>query len=340
MKEILKKITHRKELWAVIGLLLVLLFNLIFSPGFFKLAINDGHLYGSIIDVLSRGASLVIVSIGMCLVIASRGIDISVGSVNALGAMVAVYLLGGEGIPIVVAVLAGLVTGLLCGLWNGFLVAKLNIQPMIATLILMTVGRGIAQIISNGEILTISNKSYAFLGRGYLFGLPFPAILMILVVIGIYFLTRKTSLGLQIESVGINEESARYAGLNTRQILWICYIICGLLAALSGMMESANVSSADGNNNGLMLELDAILAVVLGGTSMDGGKFYLGGTVVGGLFIQTLTTTIYTFGIPAETIMVVKAIVVIFVVLLSTNRVKTWAGKLKSEKKAVSSVEG
>lgn len=335
-----KSFVQRKEVWAVVGLLLVLLFNLIFSPSFFKISINDGHLYGSMIDVVNRGASLVIVSIGMCLVIATRGIDISVGSVNALGAMVAVYLLGTAQLPVPVAIFVGLLAGMLCGIWNGFLIAKLNIQPMIATLILMTVGRGIAQIISGGEILTISSKSYSFLGRGYLFGLPFSAILMIIVVLLVYLLTRKTSLGLGIESVGINEESARYAGFNTRQILWICYIICGVLAALSGMMESANVSSADGNNNGLMLELDAILAVVLGGTSMNGGKFYLGGTVIGALFIQTLTTTIYTFGVPAETIMIVKAVVVIFVVLLSTDRVKSWGSKLHTRKKEVSSVEG
>lgn len=336
--EKLKGLLKRKELWAVVGLLLILLFNLIFSPNFFKLSINNGHLYGSMIDVLNRGASLVIVSIGMCLVIATRGIDISVGSVNALGAMVAAYLLT-IGTPVVVAIAAGLLVGCLCGVWNGFLVAKLNIQPMIATLILMTVGRGFAQIISGGEILTLGKTSYSFIGRGYFLGLPFPAILMGLIVAAVYLLTRKTSLGLSIESVGINEQSARYAGINTRQVLWICYIICGVLAALSGMMDSANVSSADGNNNGLMLELDAILAVVLGGTSMDGGKFYLGGTVVGALFIQTLSTTIFTFGIPSETIMVVKAIVVIFVVLLSSERMKEWSAAIKQKRKAGVSVE-
>ncbi|MDU5333649.1 ABC transporter permease [Enterococcus sp.] len=336
--EKLKPLLKRKELWAVVGLLLILLFNLFFSPNFFKLSINDGHLYGSMIDVLNRGASLVIVSTGVCLVIATRGIDISVGSVNALGAMIAAYLLT-IGMPVGAAIITGLIAGCLCGLWNGFLVARLNIQPMIATLILMTVGRGLAQIISGGEILTLGKTSYSFIGRGYLFGLPFPAILMGLVVLGVYLLTRKTSLGLSIESVGINEQSARYAGINTRQVLWICYIICGVLAALSGMMDSANVSSADGNNNGLALELDAILAVVLGGTSMDGGKFYIGGTVIGALFIQTLSTTIFTFGIPSETIMVVKAIVVIFVVLLSSERMKEWSAAMKQKRKEGASVE-
>ncbi|EOH97691.1 ABC transporter permease [Enterococcus pallens] len=332
----MKKLLTMKELWAVIGLGLILLFNLIFSPSFFKIAITDGHLYGSMIDVLNRGASLVIVSLGMTLVIATRGIDISVGSVSALGAMTAVYLLGVSGAAVPVAILAGLLAGMLCGIWNGLLVARLNIQPMIATLILMTVGRGLAQIISNGEILTITSPAYSFLGRGYVFGIPFATILMVAVTLLIYFVTRKTSLGLGIEAVGINEESARYSGIDTQKILWFCYIVCGMLAALSGMMESANVSSADGNNNGLNLELDAILAVVLGGTSMDGGKFHLGGTVVGALFIQTLTTTIFTFGVPAETIMVVKAIVVIFVVLLSSERTKEWTQHLPFKKAGVS----
>lgn len=334
MMEKAKLLSAKKEMWAVIGLALILLFNLIFSPNFFKIAITDGHLYGSIIDVLNRGASLVIVSLGMTLVIATRGIDISVGSISALGAMTAVFLLK-SGYAVPVAIFAGLVAGLLCGVWNGLLVARLNIQPMIATLILMTVGRGLAQIISNGEILTISSTSYSFLGRGYAFGVPFATVLMILVTLLIYIITRKTSLGLGIEAVGINEESARYSGIDTRKILWFCYIVCGILAALSGMVESANVSSADGNNNGLNLELDAILAVVLGGTSMDGGKFHLGGTVIGALFIQTLTTTIFTFGVPAETIMVVKAIVVIFVVLLSSDRVKEWSEHLPFKKAGV-----
>ena len=336
MKDKFKEFLKMKELWAIVGLGMILLFNLIFSPGFFKIAVTDGHLYGSVTDVLNRGASLVIVSLGMTLVIATRGIDISVGSISALGAMVAVYLLGTANVSVPVAIVAGLCAGFLCGVWNGFLVSKLNIQPMIATLILMTVGRGLAQIISNGEILTISNPMYAFLGRGYVLGIPFASVLMIVVTLLIYLITRKTSLGLGIESVGINEESARYAGINTQKILWFCYIACGLLAALSGMMESANVSSADGNNNGLNLELDAILAVVLGGTSMDGGKFHLGGTVIGALFIQTLTTTIFTFGVPAETIMVVKAIVVIFVVLLSSDRVKEWTKQLPIKKAGVS----
>lgn len=335
MKEKFKAFLQMKELWAIIGLAFILLFNLVFNPGFFNLGIRDGHLFGSMIDVLNRGASLVIVSLGMTLVIATKGIDISVGSISALGAMTAVYLLGTASMPVPVAILAGLLAGLLCGIWNGLLVAKLNLQPMIATLILMTVGRGLAQIISNGEILTISNNTYAYLGRGYFLGLPFPTILMVIITLIIWGITRKTSIGLSIESVGINEESARYAGINTQQILWLCYIICGVLAALSGMMESANVSSADGNNNGLNLELDAILAVVLGGTSMDGGKFHLGGTVVGALFIQTLTTTIFTFGVPAETIMVVKAVVVIFVVLMSSERVKEWTSKLRMKKVGV-----
>lgn len=339
MQKKIKKIFQMKEIWAVVGLVMILLFNLIFVPSFFNISIMDGHLYGSIIDVLNRGASLVIVSIGMTLVIATRGIDISVGSVSALGAMTAVYLISDDTTPVPVAILVGLLVGILCGVWNGFLVSKLNIQPMIGTLILMTIGRGLAQIISNGQILTISNDTYSFLGRGYVFGVPFSTVLMLLVVVLTYLVTRKTSLGLSIESVGINEESARYAGINTRQILWICYIVCGMLAALSGMMESANVSSADGNNNGLNLELDAILAVVLGGTSMDGGKFYLGGTVVGALFIQTLTTTIFTFGVPAETIMVVKSLVVIFVVLLSSDRVKGLSKKFNLSKKVGGSVE-
>lgn len=332
-----------KQMWSVISLLLLLLFNLIFNSGFFAISINNGRLYGNIIDVLNRGAALVIVAIGMMLVISTAGIDISVGAVSAIGAMSAAFVLknmGDTGMYVFLAILVGLMTGLASGLWNGLLVSRLGIQPMIATLILMTAGRGLAQIISNGEILTISNNSsYSFLGRGTVFGVPFPTILMIAIVLLIYLLTRKTALGMMIESIGVNETSSRYAGVNTTRIKWLCYIICGICAALAGMMNSANVSSADGNNNGLWMELDAILAVVLGGTSMAGGRFSIFGTVIGAIFIQTLTTTIYSFNVPSETILVVKAVVVVIVILLSSekasNLLKKAKSSLKSDKEAV-----
>ncbi|MBJ6362504.1 ABC transporter permease [Paenibacillus sp. MAHUQ-46] len=293
------------------------LFNLIVVPGFFKIEVIDGHLYGSLVDVLNRGTPLIIMAIGMALVIALEGIDISVGSVLAIAGSMAIFML--EGHSLWVAILASLVIGLLCGLWNGMLVSILGIQPMVATLILLTVGRGIAQLITNGQILTTTNKGYEFIGKGYFLGLPFAVYIAAAVFIIIYLLKTKTAFGLFLEATGANRKSSEYAGVKPRAIFMSAYAICGLLAATAGIIYSSNLSSADANNAGLWYELDAILAVVIGGTSMRGGRFYLGGTVIGAIFIQSLTTTIYSLGVPPESILLVKAFVVILVCLIQSD---------------------
>jgi ribose/xylose/arabinose/galactoside ABC-type transport system permease subunit len=300
---------------ALVGILLI---NFFVIDGFFKIEINEGHLYGSLIDILNRGAPLVILGIGMTLVIAKEGIDISVGSVLAISGSLAIYLL--DGLPVWMAIVAALGVGVLCGLWNGVLVSLLGIQPMVATLILMTVGRGIAQLITSGKILTTSNSTYEFIGKGHLLGLPFSVFIAAAVFLIAYTVKKRTSLGLFLEATGANRSASEYAGLQPKRIFLIVYTICGLCAAIGGLIISSNISSADANNAGLWYELDAILAVVIGGTSMRGGRFYLGGTVIGALFIQSLTTTIYAMGIKAETILIVKAIVVIIVCLLQSEQ--------------------
>ncbi|WP_079908834.1 ABC transporter permease [Paenibacillus sp. 32352] len=307
-----------KLLWPSIGIAVILLFNAFFTPGFFHIRIQDGHLFGSLIDILNRGTPILIISLGMTLVIAKEGIDISVGSVLAIAASMAAFLLQKQ-LPFVTALAAGLGIGALCGYWNGLLVAKLKIQPMIATLILLTVGRGIAQLISGGKIITISDPAYRFVGGGYWLGLPFAVILAAFVFIILYFVTRKTAFGLFLEAVGSNRISSEFAGIRSTRIMITVYVICGFCAALAGIIVSSNITGADSNNAGLWFELDAILAVVIGGTSMRGGRFYLGGTVLGALFIQTLTTTIYTLGVPSESVMVVKAFVILFISLIQSE---------------------
>jgi ribose/xylose/arabinose/galactoside ABC-type transport system permease subunit len=312
------KVIHSNLFWPFIGLALIMLFNLFFTPGFFEIHIQNGHLFGSLIDILNRGTPLIIIGLGMTLVIAKEGIDISVGSVLAISASLAAFLMQ-KHFPFVAALSAGLAAGLLCGFWNGFLVAKLKIQPMIATLILLTVGRGIAQLISGGQIITISNKAYRFMGGGYLFGIPFAVILAAIVFIILYVIMRRTALGLFLEAVGSNRVSSEFAGIHSSRIMLSVYVISGFCAALAGIIISSNITGADSNNAGLWIELDAILAVVIGGTSMRGGRFYLGGTVLGALFIQSLSTTIYTLGVAPESVMVVKAIVVIVVSLVQSD---------------------
>jgi galactofuranose transport system permease protein len=314
---LVRKATRHKIVWPLLALVMLYLINLIVVPGFFKVEIIDGHLYGNLVDVLNRGTPLMIMAIGMTLVIATEGIDISVGSVLAIAGSMAIFIL--EGSPLWVAILTALGIGLLCGLWNGMLVSILGIQPMVATLILLTVGRGIAQLITNGQILTTTNDRYEYIGKGYLLGIPFAVYIAAAVFILVYLLKTKTAFGLFLESTGANRRSSEFAGVKPRVIFMTAYAICGLLAAAAGIIYSSNLSSADANNAGLWYELDAILAVVIGGTSMRGGRFFLGGTVVGAIFIQSLTTTIYSLGVPPESILLVKAIVVILVCLIQSD---------------------
>ncbi len=317
-------------LWPAITLLLLLAVNGTFNAGFWQLQWRDGHLYGSVIDILNRAAPLVLVALGMTLVIATRGIDISVGAVVAIAAATAALMIGGELVvkdgaqahgsrfPLPVAIVAALVVAALCGLWNGLLVAKVGMQPIIATLILMVAGRGIAQLLTGGQIITVYYEPYFFLGNGFLFGLPFAVFIAAAVWGALHLLMTHTALGLFIQAIGINPAAARVAGLQERVITVSVYVFCGLAAGAAGLVISSNVKSADGNNAGMLMELDAILAVTLGGTALTGGRFSLAGSVLGALIIQTLTSTIYSIGVAPEINMVVKAGVVFVVMLLQS----------------------
>ncbi|MDQ1815870.1 ABC transporter permease [Massilia sp. CCM 9210] len=303
------------------ALAVLLLIDLITIPGFFHLSIKDGHLYGSLVDIVNRAAPLMLAALGMTLVIATRGIDISVGAVVALSGTVAAMLIGGgpqAETPLVWALAAAMGAALLCGLWNGVLVSSLGLQPIVATLILMVAGRGLAQLLTDGQIVTVYYEPFFFLGGGYFAGLPFSLTVVALVFAAIALMMRKTALGLFIQAVGINPVAARLAGLKTASLIVFVYVFCAACAGLAGLMISSNIKSADANNAGLLLELDAILAVTLGGTSLAGGKFSLVGSVIGALIIQTLTYTIYSLGVPPEVNMVVKSVVV-FLVCLSQS---------------------
>jgi ribose/xylose/arabinose/galactoside ABC-type transport system permease subunit len=304
------------------ALLVLLTLDAVLVPGFFRLEIKDGHLYGSLVDILNRAAPLMLAALGMTLVIATRGIDISVGAVVALSGTVAAMLVGGTGgsagTSMGLALAASLGVALLCGLWNGVLVAGIKLQPIVATLILMVAGRGLAQLLTDGQIVTVYYQPFFFLGSGFLAGLPFSLYVVAAMFAATMLLVKKTALGLFIQAVGINPVAARLAGLRTASLVIFVYVFCSACAGLAGMLITSNIKSADANNAGLLLELDAILAVTLGGTSLGGGKFSLVGSMIGALIIQTLTYTIYSLGVPPEVNMVVKAIVV-FVVCISQS---------------------
>lgn len=323
----LKKLTGYRLFLPIACLILVLLINVIKTPSFFKITINNGVFYGYIIDVINRASELVILAVGMTLVVAaSGGTDISVGAVSALaGAVTCFVMSGGEQsvteyhAPYIVGILAALLVGALCGAWNGFLVAKLKIQPMVATLILFTAGRGIAQLLTDGQMIYIRVEHFKKLGsfiRGI--PLPTPVFVAILMVALTMVLLKKTALGLYIETVGINSRAARLVGLNSTMIQFLTYTFCGLMSGVAGLIITSRVYSIDANNAGLNLELDAILAVALGGNSLGGGKFSLLGSVIGAYTIQALTTTLYAMSVSADQIPVYKAIVVVIIVSLQS----------------------
>lgn len=345
------KITGHRLFMPVVCLLIVLLVNVVKTPDFFKISINNGVLYGYMIDVINRASELVIVAVGMTLVTAaSGGQDISVGAIMAVSGAVCCQILSGGQVttnefmnPLWMAVIAALIVAALCGAFNGLLVAKLNIQPMVATLILFTAGRGIAQLVTKGQITYIRVESYKVMG-GYIgkCPIPTPIFFAIAAIIIVSVVLKKTALGLYIESVGINGAASRLVGLNSTMIKFLTYVICGILAGVAGIVASSRIYSADANNIGLNLEMDAILAVALGGNLLSGGKFSLMGSVIGAYTIQALTTTLYAMNVSADQLPVYKAIVVIIIVVLQSPVFKKYIKGLKVRNQAHTShaVEG
>jgi galactofuranose transport system permease protein len=332
MKQVLKRgITSRQVFWPLVGLGLLLLFNVIFTKDFFLLEIKDGHLYGSVIDILNRASILMLLTIGMTLVIASGGIDISVGSVMAIASSTVAVLLSGKMVgaqfvsnfSLGSALLLTLGLALLMGLWNGILVSYFGLQAIVATLILLVAGRGIAQLITSGNVITVYHQRFFFIGGGFLFGLPVSIFIVAAVFLLTLLLIKRTAFGLFLETVGINRVAGRFSGLNVPHITLICYSISGVCAGMAGILMTSEVRSSDPNTMGNFIELDAILAFAIAGNSMAGGKFSLSASMVGALIIQTIRTTIYSKGIAPEIMLVVNAVIVIIICSLQSERVKS-----------------
>lgn len=325
VKARLLKILNSRLFWPLVGLLLVLFFNLIFVKDFFSIEMKEGHFYGRIIDIVKNAGCYMLLAIGMTFVVATGGIDISVGSMCAISGAVMAALVGGDlnGVPhnsFALAIAAALFVSVILGLWNGFLVAKLHIQPVVATLILMVAGRGIAQLVTQGQIITVYYKPYAYLGS-FTPGLVLPTSIFIVALVLIIALmaVKKTALGLFIQAAGINRTATEYAGINVKKLIYMVYGFSGLCAGIAGLVISSMVKAADGNNAGLDYEMDAILAVALGGNSINGGQFSVMGSIIGALIIQSLTTTMYALGVSPQVLPVVKAIVVIAICLIQSN---------------------
>ena len=302
------------QLIALVGVLLI---NWLLFPNFFRITWQDGRLFGSLIDVLNRGAPVAILAIGMVGVIATKGVDLSVGAVMAMAGAVAATMVV-AGYPAPVAVAAALAVGLACGLWNGFLVAILDIQPIVATLVLMVAGRGIAQLITEGFIVTFTDPVLIFIGTGSFLGLPMAMVIALVLLVLVTLLVRRTAIGLFIEAVGVNRAAASLAGIRSRMLLVLVYGLSGFCAAIAGIIVAGDIRGADANNAGLWLELDAILAVVIGGTSLLGGRFSVPLAVVGALIIQAMNTGILVSGFPPEFNLIVKAGLIFLVLVIQS----------------------
>jgi simple sugar transport system permease protein len=304
--------------WPIAGLAVLLLFNLIFSSGFFHLEVRDGHLYGTLVDIFNQGSKVMLLSIGMTLVIATGGVDLSVGSVMAIAGAVAALLV--TKVAFVWVLTVALSVALVAGGCNGILVGFLGIQPIIATLILMVAGRGVAMLLTGGQIITFDDPSLVYLGNGHFLGLPFTLTIVLLVLGFALVATRKTAAGLFLESVGDNERAARFCGINVSWVKVLVYACSGLCAGMAGLIATSNIKAADSSRVGEMMELDAIFAVVVGGTPLVGGRFTLVGSIIGALLIQTLTTSMYNFGVPPAVTPVPKAVVIVAVCLMQSEK--------------------
>ncbi len=314
-------------LWPLVGLVALVLLNAVHDPGFLRLTLQDGHLYGVPVDILAQGSRTMLVALGMTLVIATGGVDLSVGSVVAIaGAVCAVLLQGGHSLGLTLAAAVG--AGLLAGSVNGLLVARLGVQPIVATLILMVAGRGVAQLIVGGQVVFIARPAFEYLANGYLLGLPFAPLLVAALYLATHLALRRTALGLFIEAVGDNATASRFAGLAAGRIKFLAYLFCGAAAGVAGVLAASNIRAGDAYRAGENMELDAIFAVVVGGTALAGGRFVILGTALGALLIQTLTTTMYNLGVPPAIAPVPKALLIIGVTLLQSEKVGRWVGGL------------
>lgn len=344
----IQKIFRRQIFIPIAALLILAIFNLIADPSFYKITLGYNSagnpvLSGYLITILDYGSELAILAIGMTLVTAaSGGQDISVGAAIAISGSVILRVLCGTNsrpdtlqAPIIVAFLVSCVVAMLFGAFNGALVAYFKIQPMVATLILYTAGRSIAAWINNNELPIVNDPSFAVFG-GFIPGIPIPTPFFIAMacIIVTALILKFTNLGLYTQTVGINESSSRLNGLNPAFIKFLTFVILGLCVAVAGLIKVSRLSSINYSVIAKDIEMDAILAVALGGNALGGGKFNMTASILGAFVIQFLTTTLYKFNVQSDALPAYKAVVVILLVIFSAPVVREKLGELGKRIKA------
>ena len=344
----IQKIFRRQIFIPIAALLILAVFNLIADPSFYKITLGYNSagnpvLSGYLITILDYGSELAILAIGMTLVTAaSGGQDISVGAAIAISGSVILRVLCGTNsrpdtlqAPIIVAFLVSCVVAMLFGAFNGALVAYFKIQPMVATLILYTAGRSIAAWINNNELPIVNDATFAVFG-GFIPGIPIPTPFFIAMacIIVTALVLKFTNLGLYTQAVGINESSSRLNGLNPAFIKFLTFVILGLCVAVAGLIKVSRLSSINYSVIAKDIEMDAILAVALGGNALGGGKFNMTASILGAFVIQFLTTTLYKFNVQSDALPAYKAVVVILLVIFSAPVVREKLGEFGRRIKA------
>lgn len=344
----IQKIFRRQIFIPIAALLILAIFNLIADPSFYKItlgynSVGNPVLSGYLITILDYGSELAILAIGMTLVTAaSGGQDISVGAAIAISGSVILRVLCGTNsrpdtlqAPIIVAFLISCVVAMLFGAFNGALVAYFKIQPMVATLILYTAGRSIAAWINNNELPIVNDATFAVFG-GFIPGIPIPTPVFIAAacILVTVLVLKFTNLGLYTQAVGINESSSRLNGLNPAFIKFLTFVILGLCVAVAGLIKVSRLSSINYSVIAKDIEMDAILAVALGGNALGGGKFNMTASILGAFVIQFLTTTLYKFNVQSDALPAYKAVVVILLVVFSAPVVREKMGEFFKRMKA------
>lgn len=336
-QNVLQRLVHSQLIIPLAALIALVLFNLIADPSFFSITLNQDStgnavLSGQLISILNNGSELAILAIGMTLVTAATGgQDISVGATIAIaGSAMLAVLCGGNmqpselAAPIIVAFLVGVLVAMVCGAFNGVMVAVFKVQPMVATLILYTAGRSIAAWINNNQLPIIPTSSGFGVFGGFISGVPVPTPCFIALAcfVVIFLVLKFTNLGLYVQSVGINEKAARLNGLNPTFIKWLTFVILGVCVAVAALIKVSRLNTINYQTIASDIEMDAILAVALGGNALSGGKFNMASSILGAYVIQFLTTTLYKFNVASAALPAYKAVVVIVLVVLSAPAVR------------------
>jgi ribose/xylose/arabinose/galactoside ABC-type transport system permease subunit len=323
--------------WPTFGIAVLILVNVLgdllrhaspgmFGPGaFLHIAWVDGAPVGACIDILNHASKIVILALGMAIVVATRGVDLSVGSIMAIaGATAATLTVGGT--PALVAIAIGIAAAIICGLFNGLMVTTLRLQPFVATLVLMVAGRGIAQMITDGQVITFQDPLLTYIGNGRpsWLPLPMPVLIAATLLLATMLITRRTAIGMMIAVVGCNPQAARLSGLRSGMFIGGAYVFSGVCAGIAGLIAASNIKAADPHHAGLTLELSAIFAVVIGGGSLGGGRFSLAGATMGALLMQTLTATMYARNVTADVAPLPVAVVILLVCVLGSPMVREW----------------